>query len=95
MPNPAAIFLKAILFFAVAVVLFQFAQQVGTVEVTMFADGTMTTSAVSADDPIYRAELELARKKAMWVYVLAGCTALIGILMVRKSVRIYRKTRLA
>ena len=95
MPNPAAIFLKAILCFAIAVVLFQFAQQIGTVEVTLFADGTMTTSAVSADDPIYRAELELARKKAMWVYVLAGCTALIGIFMVRKSVRIYRKTRTA
>jgi hypothetical protein len=95
MPNPAAILLKAILCFAVAVALFQFAHQVGTVEVTVFTDGTMSTSAVSADDPVYRDELDLARKKAMWIYGLSGFAALIGIFMVRSSIRVYRKTRTA
>jgi len=55
----------------------------------------MTKRAVAADDPIYGSELDLARKRAMWVYVLSGFSALIGILMVRKSVRVYRKQRAA
>ena len=95
MPNPSTILLKAIFCFAMAVVLFQFAQQVGTVEVTVFAQGTMTQRAVADDDPTYGSELELARKKAMWVYVLSGVSALIGIFMVRKSVRGRRKQRAA
>ena len=95
MPNPSTILLKAIFCFAMAVVLFQFAQQVGTVEVTVFAQGTMTQRAVADDDPTYGSELELARKKAMWVYVLSGVSALIGIFMVRKSVRVRRKQRAA
>jgi hypothetical protein len=95
MPNPSTILLKAIFCFAVAVVLFQFAQQVATVEVTVFAQGTMTKRAVADDDPVYGSELDLARKRAMWVYVLSGSCALIGILMVRKSVRVRRKQRTA
>jgi len=95
MPNPSTILLKAIFCFAMAVVLFQFGQQVGSVEVTLIAQGTMTQRAVADDDPVYGSELELARKKSMWVYVLSGFCALIGVLMVRKSVRVRRKQRTA
>ena len=95
MPNPSTILLKAIFCFAVAVVLFQFAQQVGTVEVTVIAQGAMTQRAVADDDPVYGSELELARKRAMWVYALAGFCVLIGVFMVRKSVRVRRKQRTA
>ena len=95
MPDPAAIFLKALLFFGVAAPLFLVAQQVETVEVTVFSEGTMSRSAVSADDMTYRDELDVARKRARWFYLLSGFFALIGIFMLRKSVRVYLRRRTA
>lgn len=95
MPNPAAILVKAMLVLAVAVVLFQLAQSVQTVQVTVFADGTMTSSTVGADDPTYRDELDSARKKAMWLYLFSGLLALMGVVTTLRSVRVYLRRRAA
>jgi hypothetical protein len=93
MPNPGSIFLKAVLAVALSVLLFQVAEQVRTVEVTLLADGTMSRVEVSADDPAYRDEVDRAHKKAMPVYGLSVVSGLVGLAMIRKSFRVYRKTR--
>jgi hypothetical protein len=95
MPSPAAIFVKAVLLILVAVALFQFAKQVGTVEVTVLADGEMNRSVVSRSDPAYAEETDRARKHAMPIYGLSALMGLIGLSLVRKSYRVYRKTRTA
>ncbi len=93
MPNPGVIFLKAVMLFAVTAVLFQYAQQVGTVEVTVLAGGRMTRMAVQAHDPNDRDELDSARKKARPFYAGAILLGLIGLSLVHKSLRVGRKQR--
>jgi hypothetical protein len=93
MPNPGSIFLKAMLAIALSVVLFQFAQQVRSVEVTLLADGAMSRVEVGTDDPAYRDEVDRAHKKAMPLYGLSAIVGLVGLAMIRKSFRVYRKAR--
>ena len=91
MPNPGAIFFKALMALAVAFLVYQYARQVATVKVTVVAEGRMTSTAVEPDDPNYRDEMEGARKKAIPFYVVAGLWALIGLFGVRKGVRVGRE----
>jgi hypothetical protein len=95
MPNPGTIFLKAMLVFVVAVLLFQYGRELDTVKVTVIADGAITTRVLSADDPTYQGEIERARKKALPVYGLSILAGFVGFAMIGKGVRVRRKARFA
>jgi hypothetical protein len=90
---PAAILVKACAYLAVAVVLLLVAQQVATVKVTVLEDGRSTQVAVDGDDPVYREEIRSAKKKAIPFYAASVIAGLIGLALLRKSYRAYRRRR--
>lgn len=90
---PGATLVKAVAYLAIAVVLFLVAQQVATVKVTVLEDGRSTQVAVSGDDPLYREEIRSARKRAIPFYGVSVLTGLIGLALLRKSYRAYRRRR--
>jgi hypothetical protein len=93
MTHPGAILAKAAAYLGVAVVLFLVAQQVATVKLTVLEDGRSMQVAVSGDDPVYREEIRSAKKKAIPFYGVSVITGLIGLALVRKSFRVYRRLR--
>jgi hypothetical protein len=93
MPHPGAILVKAIAYLGVAVILFLVAQQVATVKVTIFEDGRTMQVAVNGDDPLYREEIRGAKRMAIPFYSVSAIVGLIGLALVRKSFRAYRRLR--
>ena len=93
MPGPIAILAKALLFMVVAALLWLVATQVAAVRLTVIADGEIGRIAVSGDDPIYRDEIDRAKKRALPVFVLSVAAGLIALMLVRKSIRVYRLSR--
>ena len=93
MLNPGLKFLKAIVALGVAVLVFQYADQVKTVEVTMVTDAGIQAVPVRADDPIYRDEIATAQNKALPFYGIAIIAGVIGLTMLHSSYRIYTRTR--
>lgn len=93
MPGPTAILAKAFLFMVVAALLWLVATHVATVRLTLIADGEIGRIDVSSDDPIYREEIDQAKKRAMPIFALSVATGLIALMLVRKSIRVYRGSR--
>jgi len=93
MTHPGAILVKAAAYLGVAVILFLVAQQVATVRVTVLEDGRSMQVAVAGDDPVYREEIRSAKRKAIPFYGVSAITGLIGLVLVRKSFRAYRRLR--
>ena len=94
-PTPGATLAKALLLLVVAIACFVVAREVATVRLTRIADGEISRTAVPGGDPIYRHEIEQARKRALPLYGLSAVAGLAGLVFVRKSVRRYRLSRLA
>ena len=93
MPGPTAILAKAFLFMVVAALLWLVATHVATVRLTLIADGEIGQIAVNGDDPIYREEIDQAKGRAMPIFALSVATGLIALMLVRKSIRVYRGSR--
>ena len=93
MPNPAVLLAKAMLFLAVAVLLWLVAVQVATVHVTWIADGEISKMAVRGDDPIYRDEIDRRKKMALPVYGLSLLGGLLFVRFLQKSIRHYKIER--
>ena len=93
MPNPVAIFFKAVLALAVAAAAFYYGGQVRRVEVTLIADGRQQSVAVRPSDPSYREELAAARRMSWPFYGAGVLLGLAGISMLIKSVRVARRQR--
>ena len=90
MPGPTAILAKAFSFMVVAALLWLVAMHVATVRLTLIADGEIGRTVVSGDDPIYREEIDRARRRARPLYGISVASGLIALVLVRKSVRVYR-----
>ncbi len=93
MPDPTAILAKAFLFLVVAAVLWFVAMQVATVQLTWIANGEIGRTVVSGDDPRYRAEIDRASRRGMPLYGLSVASGLIALMLLRKSIRVYRRSR--
>ena len=93
MPGPTAILAKAFMFMVVAALLWLVATHVATVRLTLIADGEVGRTVVSDDDPIYREEIDRAKKRAMPIFGLSVATGLIALTLVRKGIRVYRGSR--
>ncbi len=61
--------------------------------VTWIADGEISRTAVSGDDPTYREEIDRGKRRAMPIYGLSVLTGLIALILLRKSIRLYRASR--
>ena len=93
MPGPAAILAKAFSFMVVAALLWFVAMHVATVRLTLIADGEVGRIVVSGDDPIYRDEIDRAKRRAMPIFALSVAIGLIALMLLRKSIRVYRGSR--
>jgi hypothetical protein len=93
MHHPAAILVKAAVYLGIAVVLFLVAQQVATVKLIVLEDGRTMRVPVSGDDPRYQEEIRVAERHAIPFYGVSAIAALIGLALVRKGFRAYRRLR--
>ncbi len=93
MPGPTAILAKAFSFMVVAALLWLAATHVATVRLSSIADGKIGRIDVSGDNPIYREEIDQAKNRAMPIFALSVATGLIALMLVRKSIRVYRGSR--
>ncbi len=74
----------------VAALLWLVAMHVATVRLTLIADGEVGRIVVSGDDPIYRDEIDRAKRRAMPIFALSVAIGLIALMLLRKGIRVYR-----